>query len=109
MHDDREPLTAAMADEMLDGLPLVAAMGGSLDEMKRVRACVLAAGIPALVGCPGGPNVTRPVCRVGRVTLGPVCDRSVKRPVRDGGRVTFGRPARVRRRPRRPPLSSPAR
>jgi hypothetical protein len=54
MSDDRTPLTAAVAEELLDGLPLVPAMAGSLDEMKRVRAQCLAAGIPALVGCPGG-------------------------------------------------------
>jgi hypothetical protein len=51
---DREPLTPAAAEAFLDGLPLVPAMAGSLDEMKRVRAQCLAAGIPALVGCPGG-------------------------------------------------------
>ena len=51
---DREPLTAEDAEEMLDGLPLVPVLVGSLDEMKRVRVRCLAAGIPALVGCPPG-------------------------------------------------------
>ena len=47
-------LTAAEADEMLDGLPLVPAMGGTIAEMKALRERCLAAGIPALVGCPSG-------------------------------------------------------
>ncbi len=51
---DREPLTSDLAEEMLDGLPLVPAMAGKLDEMKRIRALCLAAGLPALVGCPPG-------------------------------------------------------
>lgn len=50
----RDPLTAAEADEMLDGLPLVPVLAGKLDELKQVRARCLAAGIPALVGCPAG-------------------------------------------------------
>ena len=44
----------AMADEMLDGLPVVPAMAGSIAEMKTLRDRCLAAGIPALVGCPPG-------------------------------------------------------
>ena len=48
------PLTAAQADELLDGLPLVPAMAGSIPEMKTLRDRCLAAGIPALVGCPPG-------------------------------------------------------
>jgi hypothetical protein len=47
-------MTAAEADELLDGLPLVAAMAGSLQEMKSLREKCLAVDIPALVGCPGG-------------------------------------------------------
>jgi hypothetical protein len=47
-------LTPAAAEEMLDGLPLVPAMAGSMPEMKALRARCLAAGIPALVGCPPG-------------------------------------------------------
>jgi len=47
-------LTAAEADEMLDGLPLVPAMGGTIAEMKALRERCLAEGIPALVGCPSG-------------------------------------------------------
>lgn len=49
-----DALTAAEADEMLDGLPLVPAMAGSIPEMKALRERCLAAGIPALVGCPSG-------------------------------------------------------
>ena len=39
---------------MLTDLPLVPAMAGSIPEMKALRDRCLAAGIPALVGCPGG-------------------------------------------------------
>lgn len=49
-----EALTAAEADEMLDGLPVVPAMAGSIADMKALRERCLAAGIPALVGCPPG-------------------------------------------------------
>lgn len=49
-----DTLTAAEADDMLDGLPLVPAMAGSIAEMKALRERCLAAGIPAVVGCPGG-------------------------------------------------------
>ncbi len=52
--DDREPLTIDEAEAMLGGLPLVAALGGSMNDIKAVRAACLAAGIPALMGCPGG-------------------------------------------------------
>jgi hypothetical protein len=45
-------LTAAEAEDLLDGLPLVPAMAGSIPEMKAVRDRCLAAGIPVLVGCP---------------------------------------------------------
>jgi hypothetical protein len=45
-------VTAAEADELLEGLPLVPAMAGSMAEMKALRERCLAAGIPALVGCP---------------------------------------------------------
>ena len=48
-----EDLTAAQAEELLDGLPLVPAYAGSIAEMKSLRDRCLAAGIPALVGCPG--------------------------------------------------------
>jgi hypothetical protein len=50
---DDAPLTIADAEEMLDGLPLVPAMAGSLPEMKQLRDRCLAVGLPALVGCPG--------------------------------------------------------
>ena len=49
-----EQLTASLAEEMLDGLPLIPAMSGSIPEMKVLRDRCLAAGIPALVGCPPG-------------------------------------------------------
>lgn len=49
-----DALTAAEADEMLDGLPLVPAMAGTIAEMKALRERCLAAGIPAAVGCPSG-------------------------------------------------------
>lgn len=51
---ERDPLTPEDAEQMLDGLPLVPVLVGKLDEMKRVRERCLAAGIPALVGCPPG-------------------------------------------------------
>ena len=48
------PITAAEAEELLDGLPLVPALAGSIPEMKALRDRCLAAGIPVLVGCPPG-------------------------------------------------------
>lgn len=53
-----QPLTAAQADEMLDGLPVVPAIAGSIAEMKALRDRCLQAGIPALVGCPPGGGKT---------------------------------------------------
>jgi hypothetical protein len=47
-------MTAAEAEELLDGLPLVPALAGSIPEMKALRDRCLAAGIPVLVGCPPG-------------------------------------------------------
>jgi len=47
-------MTAAEADDLLDGLPLVPVMAGSLADMKALREKCLAADIPALVGCPPG-------------------------------------------------------
>ncbi len=47
-------MTSTDADELLDGLPLVPAMAGSIAEMKALRDRCLAADIPALVGCPAG-------------------------------------------------------
>jgi hypothetical protein len=52
--DERTPLTIDEAEALLDGLPLVAAMGGSMNDIKAVRTKCLAAGIPVLMGCPGG-------------------------------------------------------
>lgn len=48
------PITAAEAEELLDGLSLVPALAGSIPEMKVLRDRCLAAGIPVLVGCPPG-------------------------------------------------------
>lgn len=50
----RSPLTIAEAEEELEGLPLVPAVAGKLDEIKQLRARCLAAGIPVLMGCPPG-------------------------------------------------------
>jgi hypothetical protein len=50
--DARTPLTIADAEEALDGLPLVPALAGSIDEMKRLRERCLAAGIAVVMGCP---------------------------------------------------------
>ena len=49
-----DPLSIADAEQLLDGLPLVPVMAGSIAEMKSLRDRCLAAGIPALVGCPPG-------------------------------------------------------
>jgi hypothetical protein len=46
--DDRD------AEELLADMPLVPAMAGSIADMKALRERCLAAGIPALVGCPPG-------------------------------------------------------
>ncbi len=51
---ESSPLSIGEAEEMLDGLPLVAVLSGSIEEMKRMRAQCLAAGIPVLMGCPPG-------------------------------------------------------
>ena len=47
-----EPLAIEEAEEMLDGLPLVPCLSGSLPEMKAIRERCLAAGIPVMIGCP---------------------------------------------------------
>jgi hypothetical protein len=47
-------LTPDAAEELLAGLPLVPARAGSIPEMKALRERCLAAGIPALIGCPPG-------------------------------------------------------
>jgi hypothetical protein len=47
-------LTNAEAEELLDGLPLIPAMAGSIPDMKALRDRCLAEGIPVLVGCPPG-------------------------------------------------------
>ena len=52
--DGVDRLTVGLAEELLDGLPLVPAMAGSIPEMKALRDRCLEAGIPAVVGCPPG-------------------------------------------------------
>lgn len=47
-------MTIADAEAALDGKPLIAAMAGSIPEMKSLRDRCLAAGFPASVGCPPG-------------------------------------------------------
>lgn len=47
-------LTPASAEQLLDGKPLVAAMAGSIPDMKKLRDRCLVSGIPAIVGCPPG-------------------------------------------------------
>jgi hypothetical protein len=54
MSEPSPPLSVADAEEFLDGLPVVPVLSGSIDEMKRVRARCLEAGIPVLMGCPPG-------------------------------------------------------
>jgi len=49
-----EPLTAAVAEDLLHGQELVPAMSGSIPEMKTLRDRCLDAGFPALIGCPPG-------------------------------------------------------
>jgi len=49
-----ERLTAAVAEDLLDGQELVPAMSGSIPEMKKLRDRCLDAGFPALIGCPPG-------------------------------------------------------
>jgi hypothetical protein len=48
------PLTGDEAVALLDGVDLITAMAGSIPEMKTLRDRALAAGIPAVIGCPGG-------------------------------------------------------
>ena len=52
--DDLPPITERAAERLLAGQDLIAAMAGSIAEMKALRARCLDAGIPALVGCPPG-------------------------------------------------------
>ena len=47
-------MTTREAEDLLDGLPLVPAMAGSISEMRALRDRCLAAEIPAMVGCPPG-------------------------------------------------------
>ena len=52
--DAMPQMTAALAERLLEGQPLTDAMAGSIAEMKALRDRCLAAGIPAIVGCPAG-------------------------------------------------------
>ena len=47
-------MTQQDADELLDGVPVIPAMSGSIAEMKALRDRCLALDIPVLVGCPPG-------------------------------------------------------
>ncbi len=47
-------MTTAEAEELLDGVPVIPAMAGSIAEMKALRDRCLALDIPVLVGCPPG-------------------------------------------------------
>ena len=49
-------MTDREAEDLLDGLPLVPASAGSIQEMKALRDRCLAADIAALVGCPSGAS-----------------------------------------------------
>ena len=49
-----DTMTVESAEHLLDGKPLIAAMAGSIPEMKALRDRCLVAGIPAIVGCPPG-------------------------------------------------------
>ena len=53
---ETEPLTANQAERMLVGIDVVPALAGSLNDMKVMRDLCLAAGIPVMVGCPGGKS-----------------------------------------------------
>jgi hypothetical protein len=52
--DGFDDLTIASAEALLADKPLIAAMAGSIPEMKKLRDRCLVAGIPAIVGCPPG-------------------------------------------------------
>ena len=52
--DGFDAMTIASAEQLLEGKPLVAAMAGSIPDMKKLRDRCLDAGIPAIVGCPPG-------------------------------------------------------
>lgn len=47
-------MTAAQAEELLDGPRVIPALAGSIPEMKALRDRCLAEGIPALLGRPPG-------------------------------------------------------
>jgi hypothetical protein len=49
-----QQLSIRAAEELLEGVQVVPAMAGSIPEMKALRDRCLAAGIPAVVGCPPG-------------------------------------------------------
>ncbi len=49
-----DPLTAALAEDLLDQAAVVPAMSGSIPDMKKLRDRCLEAGIAVMVGCPPG-------------------------------------------------------
>ena len=52
--EHRDPITASDAEDLLEGVPVVAVLSGTIADMKALRARCLEAGIPVLVGCPPG-------------------------------------------------------
>ncbi len=51
---DMDGLTVARAEQLLVGKSLIAALAGSIPEMKAMRDRCLLAGIAVSVGCPPG-------------------------------------------------------
>jgi hypothetical protein len=51
--DNLDEMTAARAERLLAGRPLVAPLSGSIPDMKALRDRCLGAGIPATVGQQG--------------------------------------------------------
>ena len=49
-----EPLTAALAEDLLVGTAVVPILSGSIPDMKKVRDRCLGAGVAAMIGCPPG-------------------------------------------------------
>ena len=52
--DGATPLSADEAAAIIGDTPLITATAGSIPDMKVLRDKCLAAGIPVLIGCPGG-------------------------------------------------------
>lgn len=54
METSDDAITTEAAEDLLHGASLIPAMSGSIPEMKTLRDRCLAAGLPALIGCPPG-------------------------------------------------------